>query len=78
MEIEEELEHVNTLLKDMAAYNPVEMKRQQVQLQKFISRLEANNNIKQIQRQLRYTKFEDNFFGQLNEYKKKSMAAQKQ
>jgi hypothetical protein len=76
-DVQDEITHVNQCLEDLNVFGYDQLKEEQEKIQAFIWRIEEDNKIKVIAKQLRLTQFETNYFGLINAYKKKSMEAQK-
>lgn len=74
-EIEDQESHIKMCQEDLEVFNYDKLKEEQEKIQAFIWRIEKDNKIKMIAKQLRLTQFETNYFGLINAYKKKSMEA---
>jgi septal ring factor EnvC (AmiA/AmiB activator) len=76
--IDNDIDHVNACIEDLNLYGTEQMQEEHDKIAAIADRLQNDNKIKMIARQLRYTQFEKKYFSEINAYKKKSMDAQKQ
>ncbi len=77
MDTEDEMAHVVKCLDDLEVFGYDKLKEQQEQISAVVARIEGDNKIKVIERQLRYTQFNTSYFGLINQFKKKSVENQK-
>lgn len=73
-----QLEHFNNVLSDLSIFGSETMKEDYNKLAGIIDRIKVDDYDKLVQRQKRYSEFENNYFALVNQSKRDSILVKKQ